>query len=101
MSQSETVPDGIDWIRFISPFFYAFESIMVNDMKGETCFFAPRDADGTKTSMSIPLQCEQYLFNMGLEPQRINFDVAMLGLWTLLYIGASFLFLVMFVRGKR
>lgn len=102
ISQAEVIPESIKWIRFLSPFYYAFESIMINDLKGETCFFSPRDQRGQPTvGFAIPLQCEQYLWNLGLELPNYDRDVALLGIWAVGYLVLSFLFLVIFVRGKR
>ena len=101
MSQTDVMPASLRWIRFLSPFYYAFEYVMITDLKGETCFFAPRDSAGDPISMSLPLQCEQYLFNIGLKPQNNSRDISLLAVWAAAYLVLSYVCLALFVRGKR
>jgi ABC-type multidrug transport system ATPase subunit len=79
--QAETIPRSLTIFRDISPFFLTFESLMVNELDGQTCTFAPSDASGRPATESIPLYCTQYLYNMGLNPHGFTKDVMLLGVW--------------------
>ena len=101
MSQTSVMPVGLQWIRYVSPFYYGFEAIVVNQLVGQTCFFSALDPTGLATTLPLPLACEQYIFNLGLKPTNFSFDLAMLGMWTGIYMITSFLSLKFLVRGKR
>ncbi|EKF26982.1 ABC transporter, putative [Trypanosoma cruzi marinkellei] len=76
--QSETVPAALQPFQKMSPFFAAFEALLVNELDGQACTFSPTDETGKPSSTSIPIMCLQYLSNIGLKPKRFNTDVAQL-----------------------
>lgn len=78
MVQAETIPALLVPFKDVSPFFLAFESLMVNELYGQACVFSPTDETGKPSSTSIPIMCVQYLANIGLKPQRFNTDVIQL-----------------------
>lgn len=84
--QADTIPYILAPFRRISPFFLTFETLLVNELNGQLCTFAPTDATGKPSSTSIPLFCVQYLENLGLHPSRFASDVVLLGLMTLLLL---------------
>ncbi|CAJ1988917.1 ATP-binding cassette protein subfamily G - member 5 / LABCG5 [Leishmania donovani] len=91
--QAETIPPSLRAFKSISPFFLAFESLMVNELDGQHCVFSPTDETGKKSSASIPIMCVQYLANIGLKPERFNADVMQLAVYCLLFVGLSWMLL--------
>ena len=49
MVQGQTLPAWVAWFRYISPFFLSFEVLMVNELLGQHCTFAPTSASGIFT----------------------------------------------------
>jgi ABC-type multidrug transport system ATPase subunit/ABC-type multidrug transport system permease subunit len=96
MVQADTMPAYFRPFRLLSPFYLAFESLLVNELDGRQCTFAPRDSEGRPSSSSIPLLCVQYLFNLGLSPKYFGRDVTLLLLWftTFLVLGGVLLSLI-------
>jgi ABC-type multidrug transport system ATPase subunit len=78
LAQSDTMPAGLRPMRLLSPFFLAYESLIVNELDGLTCTFAPTDATGKPSADQIPLKCVQYVYNMGLNPEMFQRDVTLL-----------------------
>lgn len=78
LAQAETMPVALRPMRLLSPFFLAFESLIVNELDGLMCTFAPTDATGKPSTDQIPLMCVQYVFNMGLHPNNFGRDVVLL-----------------------
>lgn len=78
MVQADTIPSMLLPFRHMSPFFVAFEALLVNELDGQMCSFAPTDATGRPSTSAIPLFCVQYLENLGLHPSRFAGDVAVL-----------------------
>ena len=76
--QADTIPSMFQPFRRISPFYLAFETLLVNELDGQMCSFAPVDATGRPTSTVIPLYCSQYLYNLGLHPDNFSRDVVAL-----------------------
>ncbi|KAG5501193.1 hypothetical protein JIQ42_06191 [Leishmania sp. Namibia] len=91
--QAETIPSSLRAFKSISPFFLAFESLMVNELNGQHCVFSPTDETGNKSSASIPIMCVQYLTNIGLRPERFNADVMQLAVYCLLFVALAWLLL--------
>jgi ABC-type multidrug transport system ATPase subunit/ABC-type multidrug transport system permease subunit len=86
MMQPSTIPVGLSWFRFLSPFYFAYESLMVNELDGLGCVFDPANAEGNREGAFVPLPCRQFLYNMGLSPDNFNRDVAALCSWTAGYV---------------
>ncbi|KAJ9454369.1 putative ATP-dependent permease [Diplonema papillatum] len=99
--QGDTLPESVAWLRFISPFFLSFEALMVNELHGQQCTFAPTTASGEPSDSPIPILCEQYLSNLGLRVDRFGYDIGMLQLWAAVYLVIAWLGLTWFVREKR
>ena len=78
LAQSDTMPPILKPMRLLSPFFLAFESLMVNELDGLMCTFAPTDATGKPSTNQIPLMCVQYIYNMSLHPDNFSRDVMLL-----------------------
>ena len=75
---------------------------MVNDLRNQMCFFTLRGPDGNTVGTGpIPVECVQYLFNIGLKPENLDFDIAMLAVWAILYLVLSYLCLHFIARGTR
>ncbi|KAG5478633.1 hypothetical protein LSCM1_06036 [Leishmania martiniquensis] len=91
--QAETIPPSLRAFKSLSPFFLAFESLMVNELNGQHCVFSPTDETGNKSSASIPIMCVQYLTNIGLKPERFNADVMQLAVYCLFFVALAWLLL--------
>jgi ABC-type multidrug transport system ATPase subunit len=101
MVQAGTVPGYLEVFRLASPFFLAFEPLMVNELDGQMCTFAPTDATGRPSATDIPLFCVQYLMNLGLRPSNFARDVALLGVIAATTLLVCWALLVSSVRIKR
>ncbi|ORC89274.1 ABC transporter [Trypanosoma theileri] len=99
--QSETVPKALHPFQAISPFFLTFEALLVNELDGQACTFAPTDETGKPAANSIPIMCVQYLSNIGLKPARFNGDVAQLALLILLLFALAWVLLAKFTTIVR
>ena len=84
--QLDSVSEGARWLRWVSPFAMAFEVLMVNELAGLECTFAPTDAAGRESGDTIKILCEQYLINFDLQVDRVNTDIGALVLWLLGYL---------------
>eukprot|EP00659_Diplonema_papillatum_P005837 gene5837-8939_t len=51
--QGDTLPESVAWLRFISPFFLSFEALMVNELHGQQCTFAPTTASGVGAGAAV------------------------------------------------
>lgn len=91
--QSETIPSSLRVFKSLSPFFLAFEPLMVNELNGQQCTFSPTDASGKQSDVHVDIMCTQYLSNMGLKPARFNADVMQLAVYCLLSIAMAWLLL--------
>ncbi|KAK7195846.1 ATP-binding cassette protein subfamily G, member 5 [Novymonas esmeraldas] len=87
--QAETIPSSLRAFKSLSPFFLAFEALMVNELNGQHCVFSPTDETGKKSSASIPIMCLQYLTNIGLKPERFNADVMQLAVYCIVFIALA------------
>ena len=76
--QSQTIPEGFEPFKNVSPFYFAFEALMVNDLKGQMCEFSPTNDAGQPSDLKMPVHCTQYIYNLGLKPDRFHLDVALL-----------------------
>eukprot|EP01061_Rhynchopus_euleeides_P009147 TRINITY_DN18292_c0_g3_i1.p2 TRINITY_DN18292_c0_g3~~TRINITY_DN18292_c0_g3_i1.p2 ORF type:complete len:237 (+),score=99.20 TRINITY_DN18292_c0_g3_i1:3-713(+) len=84
--QLDSVPEGLRWLRWLSPFAMAFEVLLVNELQGLECVFAPTDAAGRETGAQIVILCQQYLVNFDLKEDRLNTDVGALIAWLAGYL---------------
>ncbi|KAG5504354.1 hypothetical protein JKF63_04803 [Porcisia hertigi] len=91
--QADTIPPSLRAFKSISPFFLAFESLMVNELNGQHCVFSPTDETGKQSPVSIPIMCVQYLTNIGLKTERFNADVMQLAVYCLLLVGLAWVLL--------
>eukprot|EP00760_Papus_ankaliazontas_P004836 PhM_4_TR1219/c0_g1_i1/m.72446 len=101
MIQAKTIPPPLRPLRLASPFFLAFESLMVNELSGQMCTFAPTDATGQPTGYSVPLMCEQYLSNLSLVPTNFARDEIMLWMWLGIYLVIAALLLSYVMKQKK
>lgn len=99
--QADTIPPLLAVFRSLSPFFLSFESLLINELNGQLCTFAPTDATGRPAATAIPLFCVQYLENLGLHPTRFAADVLMLGGITAILFAFVWVLLAYFVRVSR
>ena len=99
--QADTIPSALKPFRLTSPFFLAFETLMINELDGRPCTFAPRDAEGKTTSTEIPLLCVQYLFNLGLHPDNFTRDIFLLVMWALVYGTLGWILLYRFGKLRK
>lgn len=83
MIQSKSIPSWLGWFKFTSPFYYGYEALMVNELEGQQCVFNPSNTEGSSTGWSVPVACQQFLFNFGLDPRNFQRDVALLSALTL------------------
>ncbi|KPA84085.1 putative ATP-binding cassette protein subfamily G member 5 [Leptomonas pyrrhocoris] len=91
--QSETIPTSLRAFKSLSPFFLAFEPLMVNELNEQRCVFSPTDETGKQSSASIEIMCRQYLANVGLKPERFNADVMQLAVYCLFFVGLAWVLL--------
>ena len=101
VAQQETIPRWLAWLRHCSPMFLAWEPLVVNDLHDLLCAFRPRDARGQPTSTAITLGCDQYIYNLGLRPEHLNQDLAVLGVWCVVYGAVAVAALVLIRFGQR
>ncbi|RNF06840.1 ATP-binding cassette protein subfamily G, member 5 [Trypanosoma conorhini] len=99
--QSETVPAALRPFQALSPFFLAFEALLVNELDGQACTFSPTDETGKQAATSIPIMCVQYLSNIGLKPARFNSDVALLAGFIFILLLTAWLLLARFTTIVR
>jgi ABC-type multidrug transport system ATPase subunit len=91
--QAETIPSSLRAFKSLSPFFLAFEPLMVNELNEQRCVFSPTDETGKQSSASIEIMCRQYLANVGLKPERFNADVMQLAVYCLFFVGLAWVLL--------
>ncbi|KPI86072.1 putative ATP-binding cassette protein subfamily G member 5 [Leptomonas seymouri] len=91
--QAETIPSSLRVFKSLSPFFLAFEPLMVNELNEQHCVFSPTDETGKQSSASIEIMCRQYLANVGLKPERFNADVMQLAVYCLFFVGLAWVLL--------
>lgn len=99
--QSETIPTSLRVFKQASPFFIAYESLMVNELNGQRCVFSPTDETGKPSSASIPIMCVQYLANGGLKPERFNADVLQLAIYCIFFVAFAGVLLATFTKLVR
>lgn len=90
MVQAGTLSSVLQMVQRLSPFFLAFEALMINELDGRACTFAPTDETG-KPSASFPIQCRQYLANEGLQPSRWSGDIIQLCLYSVFFVACAIL----------
>ena len=95
ITQSTKIPRGLVWCKYLSPFYFAYEALMVTLLDGLTCTFNPRGDHGQAGELVVPLPCKQFLFNDGLDPANFPRDVSMMLGWLVVYLilGACLTFL--------
>ncbi|KAL4166280.1 hypothetical protein KRP22_013545 [Phytophthora ramorum] len=84
---TETMPGSVGWLKYLSIFGYAFEILMVNELKGIVLSF---DAPGYP---AIPVYGEVYLKTLGMDYTKRYYDVAALALIAIVLHLLAFLFL--------
>ena len=99
--QGTGLPEGIAWLRFCSPFYLALEVLMLNELRGLQCNFAPVSSAGIPSDTPIPISCEQYIYNLGLTPENFSFDIAGLIWWMFFYLCTAGISLKLFVKERR
>ena len=101
--QLDSVAEGLQWLRWTSPFALAFEVLMVNELAGLECQFAPTDAAGRDldSTPSITILCEQYLANFDLEVDRVGADLGGLFAWLAFYLILGCIALHLFQKSTR
>jgi hypothetical protein len=99
LMQSSAIPAALQWFKYFSPFYFAYEALMINELDGLGCLFNPSDAEGHHEGVSVPLPCVQFLYNMGLNPAHFSRDVGALFIWVGVYLAVGAL-LVHFLRMK-
>lgn len=86
LMQSSTIPIGLAWCKYLSPFYYAYEALMINELDGLSCIFNPANAEGNDEGVVLPIPCNQFLYNMGLNPANFGRDVTALCAWLSVYV---------------
>jgi len=81
VSSRDSLPSGLGWLLYTSPFFLTLEPVMINELHGQLCTFTPRDETGAPSTRTITLACDQYLFNLGLHPKYLGTDLGVLIAW--------------------
>eukprot|EP00756_Hemistasia_phaeocysticola_P045722 Hpha_TRINITY_DN1946_c0_g1::TRINITY_DN1946_c0_g1_i1::g.30976::m.30976 len=99
--QGNSIPPLLRWMRFGSPYFLAFESLLVNELGGQQCQFAPTDAFGKESAQAIDIPCNQYLFNLALDPTRFQTDVWLLSAAAVFYLALGWVCIHVLLREKR
>eukprot|EP00743_Colponemidia_sp_Colp-15_P013210 GILK01015259.1.p1 GENE.GILK01015259.1~~GILK01015259.1.p1 ORF type:complete len:648 (-),score=26.63 GILK01015259.1:152-1981(-) len=98
--QSQTIPAGFQPFRNISPFYFAFEALMVNELKGQLCMFSPTNDAGQPSDVSMPVFCVQYLYNLGLDPDRFDISVILLAVECIVFVVLAYVMMT-FVHVTR
>ncbi|CAD2219152.1 ATP-binding protein cassette protein subfamily G, member 5 [Angomonas deanei] len=101
MVQAGTLPSVFKPFETASPFFLSFESLMVNELNGQSCMFSPTDESGKQSDIKIPIMCVQYIANIGLQPQRFSTDILQLLLYCFALVLMAWLLLATFTRIVR
>jgi ABC-type multidrug transport system ATPase subunit/ABC-type multidrug transport system permease subunit len=99
--ETNTIPSYFLFFAYSSPFHLAFEALMINDLNGRPCLFAPDNSHGRPDNAPIPLQCVQYLYNFGLKPDNFHRDVALLAVGVVGTLVLACFLLIVFVKHKR
>jgi hypothetical protein len=101
VAQADAMPPAIAWLRYLSPFGYAFEALAVNELRERICEFTPRDPSGRKTGLTIQLSCHQYLYNLSMRPERYALDVTLLAAWFVAFALLCVLAVATVSHGRR
>ena len=109
------------WLRYVSPFEYALEGLLISQMQGQCFLFDPQNNVGSSMSSdNSALVCaeiagETWLLNLGCSPvgenghndykcefsgNTISNDLIMLGIFRLLLVGILYLAMY-FMKGGR
>ncbi|KAG7377739.1 ABC transporter G member 24 [Phytophthora pseudosyringae] len=92
---SETMPDSVGWLKYLSIFGYAFEILMANELEGVIMSF---DAPGYP---AIPVYGEVYLKTLGMDYTKRYYDVAALATIAIVLQFLAYLFLSLQVPSHR
>jgi hypothetical protein len=90
LSNTAAMPDAVSWLRFLSLFFYSFETLLSNELDGIALdftvsgFVSVRDIDGGS-----------FLATLNQNPKRIGADVACLACLTVALNALAALLLVL------
>jgi hypothetical protein len=101
MINAKTIPAGFRPFRYMSPFYFAFEALMINELDGQACTIEPLNAAGVSEGAAIPLPCRQLLYYIGLDPDNFDRDVAALAAWVVSMLIIAGALLALFVRHRR
>ena len=81
MVQAGSIPAALAIFKYLSPFFYAYEGLFVNEMSGLQCVFHPKNAQGQNDGMNIPVPCDSFVWYLGLNPNHRDQDIVILCCW--------------------
>jgi len=90
LSNTSSMPQPVAWLRFLSLFFYAFESMLANELDGlhldftVSGFVSVKGVDGSS-----------FLTTLELNPQRIGMDLICLLCLSSLFVAAAALLLML------
>ena len=101
MIQSHSIPPLFRVFKYMSPFYYGFEALMVNELEGLHCVFDPANSEGQSEGVSVPILCRQFLYNIGLVPDHFKADVVALGAGTIIFLWIALMLLSFFVRYRQ
>lgn len=93
-----SIPLALRWIRWLSPYYYAFEVLLCNEMSGDREFIFNAEVDGDL--VEVPVRGQVYLDTLDMHPSSIGHDVSALGVMYCALVGLAFALLVM-VRTPR
>lgn len=96
MIQPASIPPAFRPFKYLSPQYFAYEAVMVNELLGQSCLFNPSTSSGSGSSSGssgesiASVSCTEFILNLGLDPSAFLRDViSLIGgslLWILLAI---------------
>ncbi len=96
LAQKNSIPVWLSWIKWISFWNYAFEGLMINEFYGLPVILNPEGF-----SVSYASDGNFYLQQLGMDFNRLFWDVIILAGWAIFYVILSGVLLIGCVREKR
>jgi len=91
-----SMPYFISWLQWSSFFNFAFEILMVNELDGLQVWFAPRGID-----YRLRIDAAVFLQEFGMDPNRMYFDMMVLGGMSFFFLSFSYIFLRFYIKERR
>ena len=99
--QAQSIPPAFLIFRYSSPFYFAYEAMLTEELHGQLCTFQARESNGAYSGTPVPVECDQYLYQFGMYPRNFSRDVILLVSWLGFYLALATLLLAFVVKFKR